>query len=779
MVLHDAGVGREDAGIAGLGLLAGLGIPAATVDHASARIGDGAALFEHGVISYVNGPAEALGCRPGMTTAEAVDRLAGGPEFTGLVPEQDEARHLVRSESPLVWTIDSASLAGPDDQGSVILTGSHANLLGGRPETALKVDALAAFYNDAGDRPPEGCTRLPALDARGIAGVAVSAASARIGDAGSTYRDGVVSAVNETARRLGCAPGMSAIDCVDAIVTSSLREADMTTVTTAPAPAVPEEAPAPRRMVGGRALAEMLAVHEVGPMFGMGGFQLLPFYNAVRELGLTHHLIDDERSGAFAADAQTRVTGRVGVCDATLGPGATNLVTALVEALNAGSPVIAIVGDTNRDHSWKNMTQEAHQLEILRPAVKEVIRVEAGHRIPELVRRAFAVASSGRPGPVVLAVPEDVAHGEFEYGASDFWADPATLRVPARRTRPDADDVERAAALLGGAERPLILAGGGIHLSGAYDALLALAEANDIPVAHTLSGKGSIACTHRLSVGLFGRYSRFANELIESSDGLLVVGCKLGEIATKRYALPPAGTRMVHLDISAEELGRTTRAEIGLWGDARAGLRGPRDGAGPVAAPPRGVPGRGGRAAHHLGDGDGRSLRQRGVADPHGPPDRRAQPGHARRRDPRGRRRLRQPLGRAPVRHPAERAGLHRRPGVRVDRLRAPWQPRGEAGLAVLDRRRADRRRRPEHDDRRARDGPAHGRRLHPRGRQQRRLGLRQGPPARRVRGRCLPVERPGRDGLRRHRPLVRLRRDPGRATGGPGARLRRVDGQP
>ena len=151
------------------------------------------------------------------------------------------------------------------------------------------------------------------------------------------------------------------------------------------------------RMNGGRALAEMLRLAEVGPMFGMGGFQLLPFYDALAQLGMRHFLINDERCGAFAADAYARVTNRPGVCDGTLGPGATNLVTGLIESLNAGVPIIALAGDTNRAHSWKNMTQECRQTEILRPAVKELIRVEMTSRVPELLRRAFAVATSGRP----------------------------------------------------------------------------------------------------------------------------------------------------------------------------------------------------------------------------------------------------------------------------------------------------------------------------------------------------------------------------------------------
>ena len=326
------------------------------------------------------------------------------------------------------------------------------------------------------------------------------------------------------------------------------------------------------RMNGGRALAEMLRLAEVGPMFGMGGFQLLPFYDALAQLGMRHFLINDERCGAFAADAYARVTNRPGVCDGTLGPGATNLVTALVESLNAGIPIVALAGDTNRAHSWKNMTQECRQTEILRPAVKELIRVELTSRVPELLRRAFAVATSGRPGPVLLDVPEDVCHGEYDFSAEDFAIDPSTLMVPARRIRPDRADIARAAALIARAKRPLLLVGGGIHLSAADESLLGFAEAQSIPVAHTMSGKGGIPCTHPLSVGLFGRYSRIANELIEASDCLIVVGCKLGEIATKRYALPPEAIPLIHLDILAEEIGRCRPAAVALWGDARAGL---------------------------------------------------------------------------------------------------------------------------------------------------------------------------------------------------------------
>jgi acetolactate synthase I/II/III large subunit len=327
------------------------------------------------------------------------------------------------------------------------------------------------------------------------------------------------------------------------------------------------------RMTGGRAIAEMVKLYEPGPIFGMGGFQLLPFYEGVRALGLRHILVNDERVGAFAADAYARVTGKPGLCDATLGPGATNLVTALVESLNAGVPLVAFVGDTHRSHARRNMTQETRQEELLTPAVKDYMRVEDIGRIPELVRRAYTVATSGRPGPAVLAVPEDIAHAEHTFNLEDFRADERCLRIPALRSRPASEDIRAAADLLARARRPVILAGGGVHLSGGHHELRDLAALLRAPVAHTLSGKGAISCTDRLSVGLFGRYSRYANELIESADVVLAVGCKLGEIATRRYALPRRNTPLIQLDAAAEEIGRWATVTVPLHGDAREGLQ--------------------------------------------------------------------------------------------------------------------------------------------------------------------------------------------------------------
>ena len=329
------------------------------------------------------------------------------------------------------------------------------------------------------------------------------------------------------------------------------------------------------KMTGGEAIAQALAAHDAQIMFGIGGFQLIPLYDAVHRMGNLrprHILVNDERSGAFAADAYARVTGRPGLCDATLGPGATNLTTGLVEAHSAGTPVIAFVGDANRNHAGKNMTQETRQREILSPVVKEFISVERGHRIPELVRRAFVTATSGRPGPVVVNVPEDVAHGSWEYRQEDFYADKDTLAIPSRRIRPDLKPLKEAAALIRESARPVLLAGGGVHLSGAYAELRSFVEKLGIPVAHTITGKGCIPCQHPLCLNLFGRFDRFANELIKKADLVIAAGFKFGEIATNRYSLIPSQAKVIHLDISAEEIGKHQRVEVGLWADCRAGL---------------------------------------------------------------------------------------------------------------------------------------------------------------------------------------------------------------
>jgi hypothetical protein len=214
-VFNDAGVGRDQAGIAGLDYLAELGIPAAAVGHMTARIGDGADMLARGVITHANHLAAELGCRAGLACREAAGLLALAAAGGAQPPPALESAFLLIVEPPQVWALDSAAAVSPEHVGIIVVTGSHGGLLGGKPETALKYDALAALFNDAGIGVDEaGVTRLAALDRRGIAAGTVTAASARIGDARSTYEDGILSRVNSRAAALGLMPGVTAREFV-------------------------------------------------------------------------------------------------------------------------------------------------------------------------------------------------------------------------------------------------------------------------------------------------------------------------------------------------------------------------------------------------------------------------------------------------------------------------------------------------------------------------------------------------------------------------------------
>lgn len=213
VILNDAGVGKDGAGIGGLAYLDDAGIAAAAVAHDSARIGDGADMMARGRISHVNRHAAALGCEPGLACLDCA-RLLLRAEIPGKdPPPKREARFRLQARpgEPEVWGIDSASLVTPEDKDKILIVGSHGQLLGGRPETALKYDAVAAVYNDAGcGIDGAGTSRLPALDARGIAAATVGHDTARIGDARSSWDGGIITHVNGTATRLGAKPGITA-----------------------------------------------------------------------------------------------------------------------------------------------------------------------------------------------------------------------------------------------------------------------------------------------------------------------------------------------------------------------------------------------------------------------------------------------------------------------------------------------------------------------------------------------------------------------------------------
>lgn len=326
-------------------------------------------------------------------------------------------------------------------------------------------------------------------------------------------------------------------------------------------------------MRGGDAIVKMLQLHNVDLALGMGGFQVLPYYDALAHQNqIRHVLIRDEKHGAFAADGYARIANRPAVADATLGPGATNLVSGAAESFGASLPMILLTGEVNSALAGRGATQESDQVGMLKPTVKASITVHCIERVPELVRRAHSIATGGRPGPVNLNVPEEVCHGTFDFPDDDFYADPSAMEASARRPRPDPKDVDNAAALIRDAKNPVMLVGGGVHLSKAYSELSEFVELTGMPVAYTISGKGALADNHPLTVGLSGRYSKIANPLIEKSDLLVVVGSKLGEIATSRWTVIKRGTKIVHIDIDPTELGKVYRVSVGMWADARAAL---------------------------------------------------------------------------------------------------------------------------------------------------------------------------------------------------------------
>ena len=228
VILNDAGIGRERAGVAGLDLLAKLGVPSATISHMSARIGEGADGVARGVLTTVNAPASAIGLKPGQSCRDALVLLADAKPKPAPAPAPlEESRFEVPEASRdgvKVIVIDSMSLVKPEDDGHIIVSASHGGALGGRPEMAIKYPVFACVCNDA-DKGVDGAgvTRLPALDQRGIAGACVSAFSARIGDGRSTYADGYISVVNETARRHGGQVGQSCKEFVAAMVSARLK----------------------------------------------------------------------------------------------------------------------------------------------------------------------------------------------------------------------------------------------------------------------------------------------------------------------------------------------------------------------------------------------------------------------------------------------------------------------------------------------------------------------------------------------------------------------------
>lgn len=322
----------------------------------------------------------------------------------------------------------------------------------------------------------------------------------------------------------------------------------------------------------GQRIAEFLQRNRVSHVFGVPGGQSYALYlGLARTSGVEHVLMHDERSAGFAADGYARVTGRVGVCDATVGPGATNLPSAVGEAYTASVPMLGLIADIPR--AWEhlrqrgNASQALQQTDMFTGMTKWQARLDDPSAVHGVLTTAFRVMQSGRPGPVVISVPEDVFFAPADEGSS------AADTAGALRTAPDPDQVRRAVDVLASARRPVLVAGGGVLRSGAQEALLRLAERLRCPVATTISGKGSIAETHPLSVGVMGSMGRqVANDVVTEADCVVFIGSKTGQVATCGWEVPAQDVPVVHVDVDPLELGRVFPGSIPLVADAKLGL---------------------------------------------------------------------------------------------------------------------------------------------------------------------------------------------------------------
>ena len=330
--------------------------------------------------------------------------------------------------------------------------------------------------------------------------------------------------------------------------------------------------PERNELTGAEAFVRMLQAHGVRYIFGLCGDTSLPLYDALYRLdhGITHILTRDERSAAYMADGYARVTGRVGVCEGPSGGGATYIAPGLVEANESSVPILAVTTDIGVGGRGRYSLTELDQKTMFGPLTKWNAVIERGEDVPKLLRAAFRNMTTGRPGAAHLALPFDVQKQPVD--DADVWADAALGEYPAWPAAPDPEAVKEAAALLLDAADPLIICGGGPLIAGGAEAVQALAEALSAPVATTISGKGTLADSHPLSLGVVGSNGGVAETraAVEAADLVLFIGCRAGSVTTERWRYPaPGKIRVVHIDSDPAVIGATYPTDVALAGDAR------------------------------------------------------------------------------------------------------------------------------------------------------------------------------------------------------------------
>ena len=323
---------------------------------------------------------------------------------------------------------------------------------------------------------------------------------------------------------------------------------------------------------GSQILCRALLEEGVDLLFGYPGGAIMPFYHALPEYpGLRHVLVRHEQAAAHAADGYARATGRPGVCVATSGPGATNLVTGLATAHMDSTPVVAITGQVPRAMLGRDAFQETDIIGITQPITKHSILVEEVEDLADAVREALAVAIEGRPGPVLVDIPKDVQQAKAEWRGG-----PAERRNGGRAEAVGLPPYRRSALLgdavrlLAGAERPLIMAGHGVILSGAYEELRLLAERTGIPVVTTLLGISGFPESHPLHLGMPGMHGEVhVNRAIQQADLILGVGLRFDDRVTGNLAAFARGAKVIHVELDRSEIGKNVATEVALVGDAR------------------------------------------------------------------------------------------------------------------------------------------------------------------------------------------------------------------
>ena len=325
-------------------------------------------------------------------------------------------------------------------------------------------------------------------------------------------------------------------------------------------------------MSGAECLADMLKGYGVTHVFHVPAVLRKTFAVMESRTDIKRLHVHGEKAAAYMADGYARACGRPGICMAQV-IGALNLAAGLRDAALAHSPVIAMTGGREPKTKFRNVYQEIDDVPAFEPVTKFNATIDDVARFPDMVRQAFRVATSGKPGPVHLQFRGNEGQIDAEEAEMEPLCEPQFSRVPAFRPRPDDASVRAALAHLQEAARPVIVAGGGVRASGAAAELVALAEALQIPVATSLNGKDAISGNHLLSVGVVGTYSReSANRVVNAADLVCFVGTETGGMTTHFWAAPRIGTPAIQIDIDPEAIGRNYPVLAGLNGDAKVTL---------------------------------------------------------------------------------------------------------------------------------------------------------------------------------------------------------------